>query len=242
MNSYFHFSLNLNGGDTIKYKTLFIALILVVMTLGCAEQDIQQADQELQPELYTIYGNFSDGITFEHTLPDGTTIQTRYTTDYNVNAWKITDNKTITIELTIMQNPHNSEILIEHMHADVFVEATTQYADGLKQDSMDDNIHGGEQPGFLVTVECPYSEIFSIEGYSQFLIDGWMFIWSGWGYGRQETKRLNEDNLKHYGTYGSEIVIIYDVLIKDQKTGLYYKTMIRDIFIVGLDGNWIGRK
>lgn len=70
------------------------------------------------------------------------------------------------------------------------------------QDSMDDSIHGGEQPGFLTTRDHPYEEVFAIEGYSQTLISGWGYACDGYGWADVDERRLTEGNLKRGGVYG----------------------------------------
>jgi len=178
------------------------------------------------------------GISFIHELPENIKIKTSYWSDYDSTTWKITDNKNIWIQLEVLDNPNNLTILIEHLHADCSLEAKRPGLDGILQDTMDDKIHEGDQPGFYVSVDHPYYECFLIEGYSKWLIDGWIFYFSGYGAGGVVEERLTETNVRNRGVVGSEISVVYDVLIKDPSTGLYYKYIIHDDFIVYLNGSF----
>lgn len=219
-------------------KKILVSFVLILIFTGCTNQGEISKDMDISNQ-YQVYGDFSNGIQFVHYVND-IIIKTTYSTDYSVKEWRITDNKTIRIELNIIENPSNVEMYIENMHADIFVEATRDYVDGIKQDTMDDRLHSGVQSGFYVSLKHSYEEVFSIEGYSKFLTEAWMFMWSGFGYGSQREVRLTEKNLVSYGVYGSEIVVIYDILLRDE-TGFLYKVFIRDVFIVSLNGEWIGR-
>jgi len=181
----------------------------------------------------------TEGISFEHELVNGQVkIKTSYWSDYGNGTWKITDNKNLWIKLEVVEQPENWTILIEHMHADCIVEATQRMVDGILQDTMDDKLHVGTQAGFYVDEKRPYYECFSVEGYSKWLIDAWMFIFSGYGFGGATEKRLTEKNIRNMGAIGSEFAIVYDILIYENDRNYFYKEIIYDDFIVNFTGGF----
>lgn len=183
-------------------------------------------------------GGISVGVQFTHAIEEGIVLYTSYWSDYGAEKWWITDNKILNMKLEVGSQPDGSVILIEHMHVDCLIHSYRQDLDGLTQDMMDDKIHAGDQAGFLVTRVYPYEEIFSIEGYSEYLINGWMWIVGDFGSGRITQKRLTEGNVRDAGALGSEFVIIYDVLIKRSGDAYWHKQVIKDNFYVFLDGSF----
>jgi len=189
--------------------------------------------------LPSVSAGIVQGISFEHKLANSKVlIRTSYWSDYGNGTWKITDNKNLWIKLEVIEQPSNWTILVEHMHADCTIEATSQTVDGILQDVMDDKMHTGTQEGFYVSPKYPYIECFSVEGYSKWLIDAWMFIFSGYGAGGATEERLTEKNLRDEGAVGSEFTIIYDVLIKAENESYFHKEIIRDNFIVYYNGQF----
>jgi hypothetical protein len=185
----------------------------------------------------TAQSGIYDGIQFTHYL-DGINIVTTYRSDYGESSWKITDNKELYITLEVTTQPSDVTVIIEHMHADVSVHAYKPDVDGILQDTMDDKIHEGTQPGFYVSPLYPYEEIFAVEGYSKWLIDGWISLVNDFGSGSIDEERLNENNLKRNGAVGSEIVIVYDVLIKKGNEPYFHKRVIADDFYIFFNGDF----
>jgi len=189
----------------------------------------------------TVNAGIAEGISFTHEFDDGKIVfKTTYWTDYPPGKWKITDNKNIHIKLEVIEQPENATLFVEHMHADCFIEATKQPVDGLLQDTMDDKIHGGiDQPGFYISKEYPYEEIFSIEGYSKFLIEGWGFVCQYYGWSYVSETRLTEDRLKEVGAIGSELVFVFDICVKYEGEEFYHKIIFEDDFIVYFNGDFV---
>lgn len=208
---------------------------LAVIATGCSDDDVDPATER---DLDTLSVG---SLTYQHELIDGTVVETSYSTDYELDEWKITEPKTINFSLRVVPDEPDGEpssenppaVLVEHVHADVSLEANKQGLDGLGQDSMDDSIHGGDQPGFLVREDAPYSDVFAIEGFSESLISGWGFATSGSGASEVTQERLTENNLRDAGVVGNELSFIYDIVIQDAETGLYYKggVIVDQIFV-----------
>ena len=100
--------------------------------------------------------SIASGISFDHQVED-ILIRTTYWSPYGSEKWRITDNKILYIKLEILDMPEGATILVEHMHADCFIHSYFEDIDGLLQDTMDDKIHGGSTPGFLVSTSYPYT-------------------------------------------------------------------------------------
>ncbi|MCW1908007.1 MAG: hypothetical protein KIH63_001560 [Candidatus Saccharibacteria bacterium] len=221
-------------------ETLVLTSALAMGLAGCTGDDEVDPTTERPIEGITT----DDGtVTFDHTLENGVVIRTEYSTDYAIKQWKITEPKTVNISLSVIPAEGESTdpaaaplVFVEHLHADVSLEATRVGFDGMKQDSMDDSIHGATQPGFLVTPDAPYQEVFSIEGYSETLISGWGFASGGSGASEISQERLTEENLAKVGVVGNEFGLIFDIVTVDPATGMYTKSdIIVDQFFIATE-------
>lgn len=206
----------------MMYATLVVAIIAIVLFAFWAR---------------VANAGIYNGISFDHEF-EGVKIQTSYRSDYGESMWQITDNKELFIALEILEQPENTTVMIEHMHADISIHSYKEEVDGLTQDSMDDKMHTGTQEGFYVSPEHPYFETFAVEGYSKFLIEGWGFLIGYYGWTSIEEKRLTEANLKKAGAQGSEVVTIFDVLIRHDGEDYFHKRIIVDDFYIFFDGGF----
>jgi len=180
---------------------------------------------------------FHNGLRIRHELEGGLiVINTFYNTDYAEGQWKITDNKNVGIYLFVEKQPEGTIILVEHMHADALIYSNRSEINGIKQDTMDDKMHVGSQEGFYVAPGYPYSCIFAIEGYTQYLLNIWGFMWGQYGWMEGGEERLTEENLKNLGTKGSEFMVVFDLLIKHEGEDFYHTVSFMDDFIVYFNG------
>lgn len=181
-------------------------------------------------ELQTLDTSTSTQLEFEHEF-EGIKLKTNYSAgDYDIGKWQITDSKTLNLNLLVEEMPDTSEILIEHVHADVSLASKLAYFNGLPQDSMDDSYHGYSQDGIAIDKKYPYHEVFAIEGYSETFINGWQYAQTG---GYISEKRLTERNLMEYGeTYGNKIQVIYNLNIKHKDEKYFHTKTIKDEFYV----------
>lgn len=215
---------NLRRNETIK-KTLLLSLLLLAMTIAIPKTQANEIP------------TFHNGVKIQHEFEGGLIIvNTFYNTDYAEGQWKITDNKNVGIYLFVEKQPEGTTILVEHMHADCLICSNRTEFNGIKQDTMDDKMHTGPQEGFYVSPEYPYSCIFAIEGYTQYLLSIWGFMWGDFGWMSGTEKRLTEDTLKHYGTKGSELMVVFDLLIKHEGEEFYHTVSFMDDFIVYFNG------
>lgn len=170
-------------------------------------------------------------------------IRATYSTDYDVDSWKITDTKTLDIALEFVPGKPEGEIpkpepiaLIENLHADATVKSHRSATNGMPADSFDDHLHAGDQPGFLLSAQHPYREQFVIGGFSETLTSAWGSYVNGYGSWEEQEKRLTEQNLRDNGAYGEEVSLVADVLVRDPNDQYFHKTVIDDSFIVPLAG------
>lgn len=210
-------------------KTNFakIAIFLITLSLFVPSICVLRADK------------ITDGISFVHNI-EGATLKTSYSSNYGNGTWRITDNKDLLITLEVLSQDEGNVLMVEHMHVDCLIEAWRAEIDGLPQDVMDDKMHVGMQEGFFISEQYRYEEIFSIEGYGETLINGWMWVCNNFGWGTIEEKRLTEERLLHLDCQGNEFYIVYDIIIKNEGEQYFHKVTFRDNFIVYLDGGFEG--
>ena len=211
---------------------ILLSILMVALSLaGCSELetyndtdtprlDVSLADSKLEKT---------------HIIGEQLTVTTNYTTEnYDTKQWLITDNKTINMNLIVTNMPEGTEVFVEHVHADVAIASTDMELNGIIQDSMDDTFHGNgtNQPGWFVNANHAYKETFSIEGYSQLLIESFGFYLGGYGYNSTSTSRMTESRLKSHGAYGNQLVIVYNLAVKYPGEDYYHSETIFDKFII----------
>jgi hypothetical protein len=217
-----------------KIAALAAACLLASGCSGSNESAQSAHDQNL-----STMGNDLAGRTLtkphDFTKSDGLTINTTYSTDYDVKSWKITSSKTLNIQLTVKpgEDAAKTQVQIEHMHADVSLISDNETLNGWPQDSMDSSIHGGDQPGFAVDATHPFNVVFSIEGFSQTLISGWGYATGDYGASQIDEKRLTESHLRDNGKVrGNKIIVIWVVLVKGANDPGFHEVSFQDEFAV----------
>lgn len=210
----------------MKHKYCFVLLMVLVMIPFASAQD---------------GGNDfvgGDKISFNHFV-DSIEIETTYKRSDDFSAgWRISGNKAVDIELEILANPAGYVVMVEHLHADVFIESTRERYDDITQDSMDDYLHG-ELPGFLVDTTHPYYETFSIEGSSPDFQRSIGYSWStGHTSDSSKTYKFSEDFLTNScGVYGNSLYFVYDVIYATTSDGPFYKGIVTDNIIIDVNGS-----
>ncbi|HTE57148.1 MAG TPA: hypothetical protein VK694_00230 [Verrucomicrobiae bacterium] len=218
------------------------AIGLIAVASGCSTSDNNDAtNRENNTQRISLDNDLEGGgATFEHDLGSGITLMTSFSAPgYDVDDWRITDSKSIHIQAQVASNSDGvmpeAEVLIESMHADVFIDARKNLMDGIKQDTMDDSLHGGTQPGFAVggPSEYEYTEVFSIEGHSDTFMTGYGYYMEGYGRSELSEKRPTENNLrKDAKVTGNKFQIVWNVLVRLPGETTYHKVAFVDEFIV----------
>lgn len=209
-----------------------VVLLGVALLAGCGgnHKPVKKTTHPLRVLRNDLKGG---NLTTKHRLTgDPVVVKSVYSTDYDTSAWKITDSKTLHFEISPISLPAGTELLLEHVHADVGLSATRQALNGMPQDSMDAALHAGTQDGIEITPDHPYRNDFSIEGYSQTLTSGWGFMVGGYGALDVQEDRLTESNLRDKGVNGNKIVFVYVLLVRNKGEELWHENEFKDEFIV----------
>lgn len=177
-----------------RYLVLVLMVVLAFSLTGCME--VETVPEENNLEVL----NPLNGSTLEktHEIEEIEFITTYSTGNYDLSRWRITDSKVINMTAEVTNVPEGATVLIEHVHIDMSLKSMDPQLDGLSQDSMDDSYHGTSQDGFFISDKYQYQNKFAIEGFSQNLIDGWMFVCGSYGSGSITQERLTENNLVKY--------------------------------------------
>ncbi len=220
----------------IRKLPLAAALLAVVLVASACPGGESSPPTPAEQALASLTNDLAGGsLTKQHTLAgEKFRFITRYDTTYNAKSWRITDSKTIHFQAGIELLPGGEGVLvmIEHVHVDVNLQGDKAGLDGMPQDSMDDSIHGGDQPGFLVTPQYMYEEVFVIEGLSQTLINGWGFATGGTGSSDISEERLTEKHLRKNGVKGNKFSFVYDVLVRYPGEPGFHKRIVVDEFLI----------
>jgi hypothetical protein len=223
----------MRGAIMLRTKRTVIAVLALVLIAGACDDEAAPVNN-VDAGLPKLTQNLENGLTRVITLPgEKFTVTTTYTTPYR-GSWNITDNKSLDLALRLSGSvPEGAIVYVEHFHADVTLMSTKAAFNGMIQDSMDDSMHGGSEPGFLVSATYPYATSFSIDGYSQTLISGWSFQNGDFGTGEISEKRLTENNLKKDGgVTGNKLTFVYDLLVKYPNDAGFHKVAVTDAFAV----------
>lgn len=210
-------------------KSIVLFLLLALGLGACASE--QAGDNKPVADLQSAANSNVRSRSFDHILEPGLLIKTTYSTTYGVETWHVTDSKTLEIKAEVGDGA-TKEVMIENMHADVSLQSDHAGVDGLPQDTMDDHLHAGDQPGFAFSTAHPYYESFSIEGYSETLISGWGFVVGSYGASEITEKRLTENNLLSQGVYAEKFTMVFDVLVRDNANEPWHKYVMTDEFQV----------
>jgi len=220
----------------LRRRMLALPLLsLVVMTLAGCPTDEEDPTTKRELALPNILEDGNQAFRHDSTqvegLPEGVVLVSTYTTDYEAEDWRITDTKSLNIGVTAEMSPTAPyDIFVESLHADVVLMSKKPATDGLNQDTMDDSLHSGTQPGFYITGH-PYTEQFIIEGRNQSFLEGYMNIWDGYGYGALEDHRPRECEFRGDGRVkGNKFHIVINVVIVPRDEPFGYKVSFADEF------------
>lgn len=217
-----------------KYVKLLLLLITAFLLTACEEAETVDVSKL---DTMNLAGKTSQ---LEQILDvdgeDFKIVCTYDTGDYNLNDWRITDSKTLSMKVKTIDLPEGTEVLIEHVHSDINVKSTLAIVDGLQQDSMDDSYHGTSQDGFYIDNDTFYKNIFAIEGYSETLFNGWGYICGSYGTTTITEERLTEKNLIVYGkAYAQKMQVVYDISIKGENDNRYRTVSVVSEFLIPLN-------
>ncbi len=213
-----------------------VALAATLLLSACSGNDSPPAASAHDNELASMSNDLAGrSLTKQFAVkPENVTVTTTYSTVYDTKNWQITSNKTLDLKLAVSgDGAPSTEVMVEHMHADVSLLADNQTLNGWPQDLMDSSIHGGTQPGFAVTPTGPFNVVFSIQGLSETLISGWGYAVGGYGSIEIKEQRLTEDNLRNEGKVkGNKIIVVWVLLVKSKADKNFREVSFQDEFVV----------
>lgn len=202
-----------------------VLLAVLLLGAGCAwEESVPVTD------LPSLNNDLIGGTYSASSQVEGFTFVREFSTSYDTSKWRITDSKSLLLKAWVTSTAN--EVLVEHVHIDVSLKATRPFFDGITQDSMDDSIHGGNQPGFLISSTQSYQCVFAIEGYSDTFLQGWGYACQYYGYAKVSKHRPSESGLRHEGVYGEKVQVVWDLAIKSPEDSLYHTVSVIDEFLV----------
>ena len=211
----------------------FLVAVMALITLSACSLEAP-AEEETKPVMPVLQNDLEKGALVIESVIEGEDIKVKrsYSTPYNAKKWRITDSKNLKMQAWASA-PEGTVVLVEHVHAAVCLQSKRQDLDGWPQAEMDDKLHVGSQPGFLVNERYPYENVFAITGFSQTLVDGWGYASGSYGVMSISESRLTEDSLVEYGgVYGNKIQVVYDLLIKNKGDEYFHTRSFIDEFLV----------
>jgi hypothetical protein len=213
---------------------LFAGIMVTSLLSGCNLEEEQAKPNKSIPMMKPLSGN---QISFDHQIGNSTITTSYDLGNYRLENWRITDSKAINMKVAVKKEQQGTEILVEHVHADVSIKASAAQLNGLTQDSMDNSYHGTSQDGFFINYKYNYSNIFAVEGFSKDIISGWTFYCGDYGTGEVTSQRLTEGNLLAHGTYGSQLSVVYNFLVKNPGEDKYHVESVVDELIIPTDSS-----
>ena len=218
-----------------RYFALVLMVVLAFSLTGCKLVTVPETvpEEKNLEVLDTLKGSRLEKT---HEIEGFEFITIYNTGDYDLSRWRITDTKVINMTAEVTNVPEGATVLIEHVHIDMSLKSTNPQLDGLSQDYMDDYYHGTSQDGFFISDKYQYQNNFSIEGFSQNLIDGWMLLCGSYGAAHITQERLTEKNLVQHGkVYANKMQVVYDVLVKYADEDFYHVVSVIDEFLIPVE-------
>jgi len=132
----------------------------------------------------------------------------------NSEYWTITDNKKLYMKIYTQNLPEGYQVYINDIHADTTIVARQSRMDGIKQDTMDDGIHGTTLLGFPIGNDtCCYIKN-AIDGQNDEFISGSTTGFQGYTSGTITEKRFLESDYLEKGVVANSIYTIFGLLVK----------------------------
>lgn len=222
-----------------RVGAIILSILLLLGAAACSDND-EDTSSRTEDNLDRLPNNIKDGTLHKEVPVDDGRLELvlDYSTNYDTTEWKITKSKTFNFEASIQRGTRGegAVVYVTHVHVDVSLLSSKAGLDGIKQDSMDDSLHSGTEPGFSISDGYPYQGVFAIEGFSDTLISGWGFVSGGTGVSELEEKRLTEKTLVDNGVTGSKFSFVYDLMIKYPGDTGFHKSSVSHEFIVPVKG------
>lgn len=199
---------------------------------GCLKPEtVSERDIDPETVLEATYNEDLEevhSITREKDLGDFTFVTEYDTIDYDLNNWYIIDNKTLKTSAWTEGAPDDWEIIIEHVHLDLFITNKYNEFPTLLQDTMDDKYHGYQQDGFRISDDVAWENIFGIIGATPEIHNTLRY-----NYDRTlMLKDLREEDFakNHYNS--NTLQVVYDIMVKKPDKDYYETIAVYDEIII----------
>ena len=223
-------------------KSFFVLLVVGALT-GCTYQESVVDIDTTTESIFEVNENGEvTGNELCHDVDvDGEVFKLNITYslgDYNFDNWMVTDNKTVRFVVKTVDAPEDTEVFVEHVHADISIKSRLQKVNGVSQDSMDDSFHGVSQDGFYIDNNIAYNEVFAIEGYNDTFFSLYGHCWNGYGSISGSEKRLSEELIVKDGEcYAQKLSVVFDLLIKNAEDKYFHTTAVVDEVLIPVKYN-----
>ncbi len=126
-----------------KITLLAVVLATAAMFTGCTiEDEYVPVDTEVQVMEINDMGVPSLSQTLDIPDEDFKLVCEYGTNGYDLDNWRVTDPKQISMKVHTQGLPDGYDIVIDHVHTDISLLSTSPQINGINQDSMDDTFHG----------------------------------------------------------------------------------------------------
>lgn len=209
-------------------KTVPLLLIMVLLLVGCDAPEPEKRDVKEESVLEPTYNENMEEIheiVRSQDLGDFTLVTKYDTMDYDLNKWKIIDNKTIRMSVWTEGLSQDWDVIIEHVHIDMFIASNETKYPTLLQDSMDDKYHGIKQDGFVVSDDTVYENIFGIIGANEVVnraVQG----------SEYRLASLRESDFSYYKYNMNVMQVIYDIMVKKPGNDFYETIAVYDEIVI----------
>lgn len=217
----------------IRRIVLMMFLFIVPVALTGCDDLIEDEERNIDQEK-VLEASYNDDmqevhqIVREKDLDDFTFITMYDTIDYDLNEWYIIDNKTIQISAWTQDAPADWDVIIEHVHIDLFITNRYENRPTLLQDSMDDKYHGYMQDGFKISDNVVYENIFGIIGATPELHAS---LRASRDYSLR-LKDLREEDFANNNYDSNTLQVIFDVMVKKPGNDYYETIAVYDEIII----------
>lgn len=210
----------------MKVIVLLVACLLLMGCDGPIEKEINR-ESVLEPTYSDDLEEIHEIVRYKE-LEDFTLVTKYDTIDYDLNKWRIIDNKTIKLSTWTEGLPEGWEAIVEHTHIDMYITNEYEKYPAILQDSMDDKFHGYTQDGFIIADDITYENIFGVNGASDKLH-------SAVDYSKDyslQLKDLRENDFLRVGYKMNTMQVVYDVMVKKPGNDFYETIAVYDEIII----------